>query len=315
MLYICKDRLQSYSNMAKDYFKRYVWLIDLIGRYGYLSKREIDDYWRSSSLNDEKENHIPERTFHNHRQAILDTFGIEITFDRGRGYYIANPDDLDGADIQNWLLESMSLSNLLNESADMRSRILFEKVPSSSKWLTVIVNAMRDGKALEMTYQSFNRPEPSTFETHPYCLKIFRQRWYMLARTIGKEELRIYSLDRVIDIKVLEKPLELPRNFDAADFFSDYFGIIIGHNVQPSTLVIKASAEQAKYLESLPLHPSQTAVEVTPGYTVFQYRLVPTFDLKQEILSRGSTLEVLEPEWYRDEIIKELHKTLKNYGK
>ena len=299
--------------MAKDYFKRYVWLIDLIGRYGYLSKREIDDYWRSSSLNDEKENHIPERTFHNHRQAILDTFGIEIAFDRGRGYYIANPDDLDGADIQNWLLESMSLSNLLNESADMRSRILFEKVPSSSKWLTVIVNAMRDGKALEMTYQSFNRPESSTFETHPYCLKIFRQRWYMLARTIGKEELRIYSLDRVIDIKVLEKPLELPRDFDAADFFSDYFGIIIGHNVQPSTLVIKASAEQAKYLESLPLHPSQTAVEVTPGYTVFQYRLVPTFDLKQEILSRGSTLEVLEPEWYRKEIKDAIKLMIKNY--
>ena len=299
--------------MAKDYFKRYVWLINLIGRYGYLSKREIDDCWYASPLNEEHEKVIPERTFHNHRQAILDTFGIEIAFDRGRGYYIANPDELDGADIRNWLLESMSLSNLLNESADMRSRILFEKVPSSSKWLTVIVNAMRDGKALEMTYQSFNRPEPSTFETHPYCLKIFRQRWYMLARTIGKEELRIYSLDRVIDIKVLEKHLELPKGFDAADFFSDYFGIIIGHNVQPSALVIKASAEQTKYLESLPLHPSQTAVEVTPEYTVFQYRLVPTFDLKQEILSRGATLEVLEPEWYRDEIKNTIKSMLNNY--
>lgn len=43
--------------MAKDYFKRYVWLIDLIGRYGHISKREIDDYWRSSSLNDQKETH------------------------------------------------------------------------------------------------------------------------------------------------------------------------------------------------------------------------------------------------------------------
>lgn len=264
-------------------------------------------------MNDEKETHIPERTFHNHRQAILDTFGIEIAFDRGRGYYLANPDVVDGGDVRSWLLESMSLSNLLNESADMRSRILFEKVPSSSKWLTVIVNAMRDVKALEMTYQSFKRPEPTTFETHPYCLKIFRQRWYMLAHTIGKEELRIYSLDRIVDIKVLDKPLELPKSFDAADFFSDYFGIIIGHNVQPSTLVIKASAEQAKYLESLPLHPSQTVVELTPEYTVFQYRLVPTFDLKQEILSRGATLEVMEPGWYRDEIKKAIELMIKNY--
>lgn len=301
--------------MAKNYFNRYVWLIDVISRYGHITKRDIDDLWSSSSLNDNHETAIPERTFHNNRQAILNTFGIEIAFDRGRGYYIANPDELDGADIQSWLLESMSLSNLLNESADMRSRILFEKVPSSSKWLTVIVNAMRDGKALEMTYQSFNRAEPATFETHPYCLKIFRQRWYMLARTIGKEELRIYSLDRIKDIKVLDKALELPVGFDAAEFFSDYFGIVIGHNIQPSIMEIKASAEQAKYLESLPLHPSQTAIEVTPEYTVFRYRLVPTFDLKQEILSRGSTLEVLSPEWFRMEIIEQLHKTLQNYGR
>ena len=196
----------------------------------------------------------------------------------------------------------------------MRSRILFEKVPSSSKWLPIIVNAMRDGKALEMTYQSFKRTEPTKFETHPYCLKIFRQRWYMLARTIGKEELRIYSLDRIIDINVLDKALEVPTGFDASGFFSDYFGIIIGHNVQPSIVKIKASAEQAKYLESLPLHHSQSAIEVTPEYTVFRYHLVPTFDLKQEILGRGAALEVLSPEWFRKEIVDELKITLYNYG-
>ena len=300
--------------MAKSYFNRYVWLIDIISRYGHITKRDIDDLWSCSSLNEGHETAIPERTFHNHREAILDIFGIEIGFDRGRGYYIVNTDDLDGEGIRSWLLESMSLSNLLRESADMRSRILFEKVPSSSKWLSIIVNAMRDGKALEMTYQSFKHTEPTTFETHPYCLKIFRQRWYMLAQTIGKEELRIYSLDRIIDIKVLDKALEFPDGFDAADFFSDYFGIIIGHNVKPSIVEIKASAEQAKYLESLPLHPSQTAIEVKPEYTVFRYCLVPTFDLKQEILSRGATIEVISPEWFRKEIVDELHKTLQKYG-
>lgn len=298
-----------------NYFNRYVWLIDVISRYGHITKRDIDGLWSCSSLNERHEKEIPERTFHNHREAIRGIFGIEIAFDRGLGYYIDNPEDLDGEGIRSWLLESISLSNLLRESADMRSRILFEKVPSSSKWLSVIVNAMRDSKALEMTYQSFKRTEPTTFETHPYCLKVFRQRWYMLAWAVGKEELRIFSLDRIIDIKVLDKVLELPAGFEAADFFSDYFGIIIGHNVKPSIMEIKATAEQAKYLESLPLHPSQEIIEVTPEYTVFRYRLVPTFDLKQEILSRGSTLEVLSPDWFRKEIIDELQKSLLQYGK
>lgn len=299
--------------MAKNYFKRYVWLIDLISRHGYISKRDIDYAWQKSSLNDEREKSIPERTFHNHREAILDVFGIEVSFARGQGYYIANPDELDGSGIHTWLLESMSLSNLLNECADMHSRILFEKVPSSSKWLTFIVNAMREGKAVTLTYKSFRNTEPYTFETHPYCLKVFRQRWYMLARTPGKEELRIYSLDRVIDIQLSDSPLVLPKDFNAADFFSDYFGIIIGHNIQPSTMELKATAEQAKYLESLPLHSSQEAIETTPEYTIFRYKIVPTFDLKQEILSRGATLKVLSPEWFREEVISEIEKMMKNY--
>lgn len=299
--------------MAKNYFKRYVWLIDLISRHGYISKRDIDYAWQKSSLNDEREKCIPERTFHNQREAILDVFGIEINFKRGQGYYIANPEELDESGIHTLLLESRSLSNLLNESADMRSRILFDKVPSSSKWLTVIVNAMRDGRALRMTYQSFRSPAPNTFETHPYCLKVFRHRWYILTRTSGKEGLRIYSLDRVVNIEVLNTPLLLPEGFDASEFFSDYFGIIIGNNVKPSIVEIKATAEQSKYLESLPLHHSQEAIEVTPEYTIFRYRIVPTFDLKQEILSRGATLEVLSPKWFREELISEIRLMMKNY--
>ena len=143
--------------MAKNYFKRYVWLIDLISRHGYISKRDIDYAWQKSALNDEREKSIPERTFHNHREAILDVFGIEISFARGQGYYIANPDEVDGSGIHTWRLESMSLSNLRSECADMHSRILFEKVPSSSRWLTVLVNAMRDGKAIQMSNKSFRR--------------------------------------------------------------------------------------------------------------------------------------------------------------
>lgn len=172
--------------MAKNYFNRYVWLIDTINRHGHISRKELSDLWENSPLNETGEE-LYERTFHNHREAILDTFGIEIKCDRSLGYYIANSDDLEGDGVRQWLLESLSLNNLMNESSDMRDRILFEKIPSAQKWLSVIVNAMRDKKMLKMRYQSFWRDEPVDYETHPYCLKLFKQRWYMLAKTEGKE--------------------------------------------------------------------------------------------------------------------------------
>ena len=67
--------------MAKNYFDRYIWLIDVINRHGHITKKEIDELWYSSSLNEKRDRELPERTFHNHREAILDTFGIEIKCD------------------------------------------------------------------------------------------------------------------------------------------------------------------------------------------------------------------------------------------
>ncbi len=303
------------SIMAKNYFDRYVWLIDVINRHGHISKREIDELWFSSPLNEKRDKELPERTFHNHREAILDTFGIDIKCDRSLGYYIANSDDLESNGIRQWLLESLSLNNLMNETKDMRDRILFEKIPSSQKWLPVIVNAMRDGKVIEMTYQSFWRDEPNTYKAKPYCLKLFKQRWYMLAKSEGKDEPRIYSLDeRMINVVQTDQDYKLPAKFKAEKFFADYFGIIVDCEKKPALIEIKVDADQSKYVKSLPLHASQAVIEETPDYTIFQYHLVPTFDFTQEILSHGGAFQVLSPEWYCDEIKAEVSRMYKNYA-
>jgi predicted DNA-binding transcriptional regulator YafY len=59
---------------------------------------------------------------------------------------------------------------------------------------------------------------------------------------------------------------------------------------------------QAKYFQSLPLHHSQEIIEETNEYTIFQYYLTPDYDFKQDVLSFGVSVEVLEPELLRNEI-------------
>ena len=298
--------------MAKNYFNRYVWLIDTIQRHGHISLAEINRLWQRSALNEDGEK-LAERTFHNHREAIEDTFGIEIKCDRSLGYYIANSEDLEGGSIREWLLESMSLNNLLNESKDMRGSILFETIPSSKQWLQDIVNAMRDRKAIELTYQSFSKDEPSTFIAHPYCLKLFRQRWYMLARSEEYDHPRIYALDRIHNIKQAKKALKVPSRFNGEVFFANYFGIIVGNNCRPEKVVLRVADSHVKYVESLPLHHSQKAVRKEANDTIYELFLVPTFDFQQEILSRGDEITVLEPEWFRNDIKEEITRMSKNY--
>lgn len=302
--------------MAKNYFDRYVWLIDVINRHGPISREEISYLWSRSPTNTLGENYLPERTFHNHRKAIFETFGIEIKCDRSLGYYIANSDDLEADGIRQWLLESLSMNNLLNETKDMRDRILFEKIPSSQKWLPVIVNSMRDGKVIEMTYQSFWRDEPNTYTAKPYCLKLFKQRWYMLAKSEGKDEPRIYALDeRMLNVVQTDQDYKLPAKFNAEKFFAEYFGIIVGTDWEPQEVKIRVVNDQVKYFDTLPLHDSQRKVleESNDQYTVYRYHLAPTFDFKQEILSHGPDVTVLSPADFREEVIEDIKNMALNY--
>ena len=262
--------------MAKDYFNRYVWLIDLIMRYGHISFQDISKHWERSSLNDKGEP-LAERTFHNHRDAILQTFGIEINNDRTLGYYILNKEDLEGDGIRKWLFDSISMYNLLNRSTNLRNKILFERVPSSQPWLEVIVNAIAEGKAIEVSYQASWSDKPHTYCMHPYCLKLFKQRWYVIARRDEFDNPYVYALDeRMKDIKILNKKLEIPKDFDAKELYKDYYGVIMDY-VDPEKVKIKVDADQVHYYESLPLHESQKIIEKNDEYSIIEYYLAPNF--------------------------------------
>jgi predicted DNA-binding transcriptional regulator YafY len=195
--------------------------------------------------------------------------------------------------MRKWLIHTFSVNNILHESQDLKNRILFENVPSGQQHLTTIVDAMRDGVALSMTYQSFGKSEPSTFEVEPYCVKLFEQRWYMLGMS---DKLRIYALDRIKALEPTERKFKLPKSFDAEKLFADHYGIIISdEDFEVEPVALKVNSWQSKYLRTLPLHHSQVEVERNEEYSIFEYRLCPSFDFRQKLLSMGATVEVLAP--------------------
>ena len=141
--------------MAKNYFKSYIWLLETLQSRGHLTLRELQSLWLRSSVNDEQKELAP-RTFSNHIKSIEDIFGIEIACDRrDNTYYIRNEDEIGGRGIRNWMLAALSLNNLLNESAGLKDRIIFENVPSSQKYLSTVIQAIRDGKAINKPLKTF----------------------------------------------------------------------------------------------------------------------------------------------------------------
>ena len=299
--------------MAKNSFSRYIWLIDLINRRGYIKMNEINEAWRKSILNDTHDD-MPERTFFNHRDAISEIFGLDIQYDRTLGYHIPKS-QMDANGARSWLLQSLSVNNIINESTNLKDKILFETVPSAIPFLGDIINIIRDGNAMNLTYQSYRNKEPYTFEAHPYCLKMFKQRWYLLAKTPKFEYPTIYSLDRVVDVEELDIKAEIPQDFNAEEYFSPFYGIITGDGNEPQTIKLKVRYDQVFYFRSLPLHHSQEEIETTDEYSVFKYYLVPSHDFVQEVLSHGDDVQVLESTYLKNAIIGIASKMVSLYKK
>jgi hypothetical protein len=296
---------KSSKNKTSLLFNRYVWLVGLINRYGRISYEEINERWLNSSLNYEEED-LPLRTFHNHRIAIEDMFDINIDCDRrdGNKYYIDDSDELKKSNIRNWMLNSFTVNNLMNENYKLRHRILFGQIPSGQPYLTQIIEAMRDELRLEMTYWSFRHIEPYTFEIEPYCIKLFKNRWYVVARCPSIDAVRIYSFDRMKSLRKTETSYKIPENFNPDTFFENAFGIFVDEKNVPCTIQLKVYGGRRKYLQTLPLHHSQEEMEMNEDYSVFSYFLCPTHDFRQEILSYGAEMEVLSPDWFRHEVIE-----------
>ena len=270
---------------------RYVWFVTTIYNRGPITLEEMQHRYESHFGRGEE---LGERTFHRYTDAVEELFDIEIKYDRvRRGYVVADREGIDNMGMRKWLIQTFSVNNILHESQELKNRILLEDVPSGLQHLTTIVDAMREGVKLSMVYQSFGKPEPSTFEVEPYCVKLFEQRWYMLGMS---DRLRIYALDRIKALEPTERKFKLPKKFNAAKFFEDYYGIIIGDedfDVEP--VALKVNAWQSNYLRTLPLHHSQVEVERNDEFSIFEYRLCPSFDFRQKVLSMGGSVEVLAP--------------------
>lgn len=300
--------------MTAPLFNRYIWLADTIYGAGHITLDDINRRWARSQYNNEHEDGIPERTFHRHKEAILSIFGIEIKCDRtDKTYYIANADDIEQGGVRKWLVNTFAVNNLINESHQLKRRILFEEIPSGQHFLTPIIEAMRDEHTIELTYRNFRKDKSFTFEIEPFCVKVFKQRWYLVARSVSDEQIRIYGLDRIEAMRLAEKSFRLPSDFDAQEFFADSFGIIVDEEYDVERVRIRVDNRQRNYLRSLPLHPTQNEIERMPDFSVFEFRLRPTFDFQQELRTHGAAVEVLSPEWLRNEFAEEAERTASMY--
>ena len=307
------------NDRGQSLITKYVWVIDTIYRRRKISFKELNELWLRDDISRGED--IPKRTFINWCHVIFDMFGISIVNENcgEYRYYIEYEEEICNNGVRSWLYNTLSVSNALAKSQGIKNRILLEYVPSGQEYLQPIIEAMKENRVLNITYHKYRKDEDISFDVQPYCVKLFRQRWYMVARSTYpyyyKQGPRVYALDRINDLYATGEKSKMPKDWDAQEFFYGCFGIIADQCMDIQTIRLKVNASQANYIRDLKLHESQEEIERNEEYSIFTYQLRPSHDFIQELLWNGAGIEVLEPKSLRKEIANIVEQMHKKYRK
>ena len=290
--------------------QKYVWLIKTIYDAKEISLKEISQKWRDDNGYG-PDYKLPRATFYRWKDAIYEQHGIYIVGNQStKKFSIENREVIEKGSVIKWMLDTFATGTLINENLEMSHRILVNNIPSGNDYLKPIIEAMKENRRIEIEYKQFGNDYSSTFLIEPYCVKLFEGRWYVLGKNnFGK--VRVYCLDRIIDLDTLDETFELPKDFDSD--FDSHYGVVIGSDMKRRYIVLRAYGVQRDYIESLPLHKSQEIIDETEKYADFSLYVAPTFDFQQKLLSFGSAVEVIKPIELRNEMKKWVAEMAKMY--
>ncbi len=291
-------------------FKEYIWLVNTIRKARRITLAEINKKWLETDMSEGVE--LARSTFARHKDAIQDIFGIYIECDRQNGYeyYIGNSEVLKQESIQNWMLSTLSVNNIISESLSLQNRILLQPVPSEGKYLKMVIDAMKKSVRIAIEYRKYGTDKPNNLNFEPYCIKLFKQRWYVLGHffreaTEEKPEsdyFGVFSFDRILDMKITDVKFQMDPDFDAKEYFNECYGVLVGDGTEPEKIIIRAYGYERFYLRDLPVHKSQREIGQGENFADFELFMRPTIDFSSHLLSRGNQIKVISPQWLADEI-------------
>ena len=180
---------------------------------------------------------------------------------------------------------------------------------------TPLFNAIVDKQPLKLTYQSFRQDNEEVIVVHPYYLKQYNKRWFLIAWNDEKGFLANFAFDRIKKIdnaNVVYKPTDI----DFFDYFDDMIGVSKDTRTEPQKVKLWVSKESWPYVKTKPLHgATQRIVSEDENGAVITIEVYLNYELEQQILSFGENMMVLEPEAFRDNMRNRINNALKLYEK
>ncbi|MEI7982970.1 MAG: WYL domain-containing protein, partial [Bacteroidota bacterium] len=161
-------------------------------------------------------------------------------------------------------------------------------------------------------YKRFESERTIRHFIHPYYLKEYRNRWYLIGWHDKWEDIRTFALDRVISVEEWKDKRYIEGYFDPVEYFRNSVGVIARLG-DPVTVRLRFTNSQAEYILTQPIHQSQVVEKKTKDYVTIRLSVGISYELTSAIIACGDQVKVLEPRSLKDEIREAHRKALELY--
>ena len=197
----------------------------------------------------------------------------------------------------------------------------------NSNLLGVLFDNASNQVAVELEYHTFSDTATKTIVFHPYLLKQYNNRWYIIGAADSDKKILNFALDRIDKVIPLPETKFIPCEEDLSERFEDIVGVTLYEDRVVEHIVFWVSDFSKDYIVTKPIHESQKHLKGTSldillnkysnllSGAVFSIDCIPNYELIRELCSFGKELIVLEPSSIKDEIFNRISLMVEEYSR
>ena len=230
----------------------------------------------------------------------------------------------DGLDNFEWL-EKFKLGLGYNRH---RRIISFSYNPylKNSNLLGTLFDYISNKVVIRLYYHTFNDTAIRSIDFHPYLLKQYNDRWFILGAADSDKVILTFALDRIDKVEPLPEKKYFPCTEDLSERFEDIVGVTLFEDCPLEHIVFWVSDVSKGYVETKPLHGSQTPQRgekeqklraqypILEGGAFFSIDCICNYELIRELSSYGKDLLVLTEGEVKQGIFKRVQEMVREYN-
>lgn len=206
--------------------------------------------------------------------------------------------------------------------------VQFENPPyvEGTGYIESIIRAIKEKRVLQIEYLPFTAfkvpssgltskltppPKAKFRNIHPYLVKEYNNRWYVIGWDENEKDIRTFGLDRIKSLEESNKPYRR-SDFNSKEYFKYTIGIIAPQS-KPPKIKIEFTKQQAQYLITQPIHHSQKVLKETKDKVVFTFNVHPTYEFISLLLGYRENVKIISPKKVVDQIITIIDQIRKTY--